>query len=575
MFSVIVASSIFLIAWNTRSVIQQHFLLFIGIGFGFAVLFNILHLITYTGMGIFPPEYSVNVTSQLFVVSLYLTGGTLLVAPVFLKRRLHTAIAFACYSVLSLVLLGLIFWWRLFPDSYDPISGYTAFERVSHLAFAGLLAAAIVLLEMNRRELATRVLNLTLVALMFLVLSSLVFGFRSGTTSFLDFLGHFFRVLSFYFFYTAMVVTSLVEPYSVLFVKLRTGEQRYRTIYDTAPLAFVIWDRNQRVTGWNKSAERIFGWSEAEVRARNFFDLIIPESARAAVDEVVSALLGGAVQNRSINENLTKSGRIIVCEWNNQVLRDSEGNIEGVISLGLDITDQKNAELALEESSQRIKKFAYFVAHDLKNPAITIYGLSRLLKKKYGKVLDENGRTLIEEVMKTAEQIGSMVDDINMYISTRELPMEIGEVNLQELTQSIRAEFTRELESRQITFLEPERLPVIRTERRLLQRVLRNLVDNAVKHGGEQLSEICIGYRETDDLHIVFVRDNGIGLKKEDLQAVFGPFVRKTSQRIAGTGLGLAIAREFAVRLGGEAWAESEYGKGATFYISLAKHPPE
>jgi PAS domain S-box-containing protein len=94
---------------------------------------------------------------------------------------------------------------------------------------------------------------------------------------------------------------------------LRESEERFRNVYDIAPLAFVLWDRNTRVTDWNKKAEEIFGWSKEEVVSHNFFDFLIPEKNRPRVEDVVNSLLKGDILSHSINENLTKEGKIITC----------------------------------------------------------------------------------------------------------------------------------------------------------------------------------------------------------------------------------------------------------------------
>jgi len=118
---------------------------------------------------------------------------------------------------------------------------------------------------------------------------------------------------------------------------LRESEERFRNVYKTAPLAFVIWDKNTHVTDWNKKAEEIFGWLKEEVVGHNFFDFLIPEKDRPQVEVVVNSLLKGDISSHSINENLTKEGKIITCEWNNSALHDDDGNIIGAISLGLDL----------------------------------------------------------------------------------------------------------------------------------------------------------------------------------------------------------------------------------------------
>jgi PAS domain S-box-containing protein len=137
---------------------------------------------------------------------------------------------------------------------------------------------------------------------------------------------------------------------------LRVSEQHYRNVYNTSPLAFVLWDRETRVTDWNNQAELMFGWTREEIVGQNFFDYIIPESARTHVKEIVKLLLEGKLPSYSINENITKSGRIIVCEWNNSIIRDSGGNIVEVISLGLDITERKQAEEEIKKLSSVVQQ---------------------------------------------------------------------------------------------------------------------------------------------------------------------------------------------------------------------------
>ncbi|UCF00944.1 MAG: PAS domain S-box protein [Deltaproteobacteria bacterium] len=136
---------------------------------------------------------------------------------------------------------------------------------------------------------------------------------------------------------------------------LRRSEERYCNVYNTAPLAFVIWDRDCCITGWNKCAEKFFGWSREEVIGRNFFEFLIPQRTRPHVEEIVASLLRGELPSTSINENLTKGGEIVLCEWNNSILYDSEGRVEGAISLALDITDRRRSEEALWKVNRALK----------------------------------------------------------------------------------------------------------------------------------------------------------------------------------------------------------------------------
>jgi len=175
--------------------------------------------------------------------------------------------------------------------------------------------------------------------------------------------------------------------------------------------------------------------------------------------------------------------------------------------------------------------------------------------------------------LNAAEQIAALVEMINVFISTKETPLTIERLELKQVFRVIREEFATQLNIREIRWLEPDDDPEIKADRLSMIRVLRNLVDNALKYGGEALSEICIGYRESGESHILSVRDNGIGLKEKDHQDIFAPFIRrKASKGIEGSGLGLSIVREIAEKHGGRVWLEPGQERGISFYVSIPKN---
>jgi len=240
----------------------------------------------------------------------------------------------------------------------------------------------------------------------------------------------------------------------------------------------------------------------------------------------------------------------------------------------VDITERKQMEEALKEGSEKIRLFAYSVSHDLKSPAIGLYGLTKRLHEDYSDILDEKGQRFCEQILKTAEQIAALVGQINVFISTKEAPLTVERLELKEILQVIREGFSPQLSIREIRWSEPGYIPEIKADRLSIIRALRNLVDNALKYGGEALSEIDIKYKESSESHILSVKDNGIGIKEQDNhQDVFGPFIRrKTSKGIEGSGLGLSIVREIAEKHGGEVWLEPGQDRGITFYISIPKY---
>lgn len=136
---------------------------------------------------------------------------------------------------------------------------------------------------------------------------------------------------------------------------LRASEERFRNVYNTAPLAFVVWDEKTCVRDWNKKAEEVFGWTKEEALGQSFLDLLIPKKDRRGIRNVVDRLFTGQLPSHSINDNLTKAGQIITCEWNNCPLHDDDGRIVGAISLALDITGRQQTEEALVKSEERYR----------------------------------------------------------------------------------------------------------------------------------------------------------------------------------------------------------------------------
>ena len=228
----------------------------------------------------------------------------------------------------------------------------------------------------------------------------------------------------------------------------------------------------------------------------------------------------------------------------------------------------------VKEKKETIKLFAYTISHDLRSPAIGLYGLVRRLRQNYGEVFDAKGMIYCDQILKTAEHIVSMTEQINTYIATREVPLRLTQVNMKELLSRIGQEFHSAFEQRSITLLEPEYLPEIMVDELHVTRALRNLLDNALKYGGERLSEIRIGYEQSKRHHVFSVSDNGVGINEQDFDRLFQFFQRlETSDHTEGSGMGLAIAKEVAKKHQGEVWVDSAAGRGATFYLSIAKRP--
>lgn len=266
----------------------------------------------------------------------------------------------------------------------------------------------------------------------------------------------------------------------------------------------------------------------------------------------------------------------------NKVIELDQNRIDLLVAVGNQIAvaahnAKLNSELKekikeLKVQKDAIEYFAYSISHDLKSPAIGIYGLTNRLHKRCWDALDRTGREYCKQIMKSAEQILKLVDKINTYIIAKEAPMHFEPVMLKEITATIRNEFSDTLNATDVHWSEPDSLPTIIGDKVSIIRVLRNLVDNALKYGGDQLTEIKIQYRDDQAYHIILVSDNGVALAKENEERLFRLFQRDVqSKGVPGAGLGLAIVKEIVERHGGKVWLDSEIEGGTTFAVAISK----
>jgi signal transduction histidine kinase len=251
---------------------------------------------------------------------------------------------------------------------------------------------------------------------------------------------------------------------------------------------------------------------------------------------------------------------------------DEQGNVAQMIEYSLDITDRKRLEKEIQEYADKVKRFAYSVSHDLKNPLISINGLTKLLYRQYRDRFDDKGKLFCDQIMQESQHSLDLIEEINTFIRTKETPLTFETLNVKEILAQVRAEFQTILTNRKVVWSEPEAIPPVTADRMSLLRVFRNFIDNALKYGGPELHRLTIGYQGSGDFHILSIRDDGVGVAADQVEKIFGAFQRGDSSRgQEGTGLGLAIVQAIAARHGGKAWAEPGPTPGVTFYISLAK----
>jgi len=235
--------------------------------------------------------------------------------------------------------------------------------------------------------------------------------------------------------------------------------------------------------------------------------------------------------------------------------------------------DIRNKAEEVKKKKEELEFFAYTVSHDLKNPAIGVSGFARLLAEKCEHGLDEKGKKYCHQIRKAAEQIETFTKDINEYIKSRNVLFDMKKTNVKRIIGHIRNEVAPVLEERNITWSEPDTIPEIMADQQAITRVFRNLIDNALKHAGDDLTKITVGYDQDADFHILSFTNDGMGMKKKDSEVIFQMFRRlPASEQTEGSGLGLTIVKEIVEAHKGKVWFESGPKKGTTFYVAISKY---
>ncbi|OFX53603.1 MAG: hypothetical protein A2066_04180 [Bacteroidetes bacterium GWB2_41_8] len=274
-------------------------------------------------------------------------------------------------------------------------------------------------------------------------------------------------------------------------------------------------------------------------------------------------------------------------------LKNKAGNNIGYLGTITDITERKKMEVDLillkakaEESDQLKTAFLNNMSHEIRTPLNGIMGFSQLLKDD--NLTSENKRKYIAIIEKCSDQLHNIINNIIdiSKIELGQIKISISEINIEEEIRFIYKFFNDDIKQKGLQLSVTNSLNsnnrLIRTDREKLIAILTNLVKNAVKYTEEGSIEIGCGMRNLNitnagtnnipDDFVFFVKDTGIGIRKDRQKDIFERFIQADvidKKARQGAGLGLAISRAFAEMLGGKIWVDSEEGKGSTFYFTL------
>jgi PAS domain S-box-containing protein len=367
--------------------------------------------------------------------------------------------------------------------------------------------------------------------------------------------------------------------------KLRKSEEMFRLLVSgVEDYAIVMLNPAGEIVSWNEGLKRIKGYGAEEILGKHFSCFYLPEDVASGKPQMEL-------------ESASKNGRLEVEGWRVRkdqsrfrahvvisALHDPAGKLVGFGKVTRDISQQVAAEESLkqardqaQEASRLKSQFLANMSHEIRTPMNGIMGITEILMRS--ELTDKQ-----RQILKTLRDVGSsmlaVINDILDFskVEAGKLSLQSEEFSLEEIVGGIREMFAAEADTSENEFVisvSPAIPAIVIGDAGRLRQVLINLIGNAIKFTNKGKVRLTVDVNtisENDLLADFRVIDDGIGISKEQIACLFEPFVQgdgETTRKYGGTGLGLSISKSLVELMQGQIGAESELGKGSTFWFRI------
>ncbi len=603
-FASILGVSIFLLYWNYRHIQTDSVPLFIGISCLFVAILDLTNI--YICFKVPSVEYdSTNITNQLWLAARQMHCICLLAAFLFYRKRISPLLIFTILTILTAIFLFGIIVTAVFPASYHTDKGITNFHKLSEFLISILLIFAITALVYRRKYFEQKQFILLLVSFLATLIGEFIFGVLYNRGNPLDLWPHYFKLLSYYYIYKALVHRCLTQPYEMIFKRYKdneasliASEERFRAIADYTS-NWEDWIGTDLQPEWlNSSVQSLTGYTPEECLKMYDYPLsLVHPDDREYYNKARNMVFASHRQMQDIPFRIIrKDGEIawMSASWN--PILDSDGIFVGIRSSIHDITraieseqERNYLDEKLQARNAELESMIQIASHDLRSPLVNIDGFFKELSHhliqyrseleqphlvKNSHPTDTRGFLAgIDEILSyirpSVDKMFQILDGLLKITRLGHHACNIEKVDMNKLIGDILKSHSYRARNRGAAFkIFP--LPPCQTDASQISIVFSNLIDNALKYlDSEKPGLISIEGEILDDKAIYRVIDNGIGIAPEHQDVIFNIFYRIDPQKYEGDGLGLCAVRRILDRLDGRVTVKSQPGQGSCFSIEL------
>ena len=341
------------------------------------------------------------------------------------------------------------------------------------------------------------------------------------------------------------------------------------TILDNMADTMLVIDLNGVIKKANRAASALLGRSENELdglRAEAIFPTEKPGSAYWL--ELLKK--NGDLRNYETVVASGSGARIPVLT-SATLMRNTEGEISGIVSMIHDISSIKKYEAELARSNEDLQRFAFVASHDLQEPLKTISNYVQMLEAKYRAVMGPESEKHVEFITGAVGRMRALILGLLAY-SKINATLHLEDVDSGEALDYVLRALENTI-SASGAVIERGNLPVLRADRCHIESLLQNLISNAIKFRNGAAPHITVSAETGPEGWTFRIKDNGIGIEEVHRAKLFKIFGRLHGKGVDGAGIGLASCKKIVEYYGGNIWFKSEPDKGSSFFFCIPRQP--